>query len=66
MNFTIVPSPFIRYPFFNNSFSILNFIFSYSNCSSLVKVFSLTPYTIVFKSSPAGAEIITFFAPAFI
>jgi hypothetical protein len=32
--------------------------------SSAVKVLWLTPYTIVFKSPVAGAEIITFLAPA--
>ena len=30
------------------------------------KISSFTPYTIVGKSSPAGAEIITFLAPALI
>src|SRR5574344_1730400 len=39
MNLTYVPSSFIRNPFFNILFSILSFIFSYSNCSSLAKFF---------------------------
>ena len=34
--------------------------------SSEVNMFSLTPNTIVLTSSFAGADIITFFAPAFI
>ena len=32
--------------------------------SSLVRVFSLTEKTMVFKSLPAGAEMTTFLAPA--
>ena len=57
----------IMQPIYYLLFSLtLNRMISIIILSSLVNVFSLTPYTIVGKSFPAGADITTFLAPAVI